>query len=187
MITYNTTTQLPYEPHKLCALVSNVDDYHLFLPWCASSRVLTSCTPPHDCFSSKRHDDYTCVNSFQGELRIEYGLLRQTFLSDVTEYQSSDGNHYQINAFSDQPPFKLLNNVWTFQSVPNLQENTKTLSQGDPKILEKNSHCLVTFSITLALKNILLHALVDRNITRITQKIMKAFEEHAKTLYGQSR
>lgn len=88
---------LPYTPKQLFDLVSDIEQYPEFLPWCRAARIL-----------SKSEQEIVA------DLCVGYKLFRDTFRSRVhlTPYTRIDVEY--ING-----PFRSLNNHWSFKEAPN--------------------------------------------------------------------
>ena len=96
---YNEKKILYFTPKQLFDLVSDVDSYHEFLPWCLASRV------------TKREK-----NILIGDLIVGFKLYREKFSSKVVLFEPN-----KINVDYIKGPFKHLNNTWEFKSLNNGQ------------------------------------------------------------------
>jgi len=83
---------LLHTPQQLFDLVSDVDHYQEFLPWCVASRV------------TKREGDV--INA---DLVIGYKMFREKFTSKVTLKRPD-----RIDVAYSDGPFKYLHNHWIF-------------------------------------------------------------------------
>tara|TARA_Y100000590_G_scaffold413478_1_gene509343 strand:- start:264 stop:728 length:465 start_codon:yes stop_codon:yes gene_type:complete len=86
---------LYFTPKQLFDLVSDVDSYHEFLPWCLASRV------------TKREK-----NILEGDLIVGFKLYREKFSSKIILFEPD-----KINVDYIRGPFKHLNNTWEFKPV----------------------------------------------------------------------
>ncbi len=84
-----------YSPAEMYRLVNNVDDYKIFLPWCASSEI-------------KTESDTEMVASVE----ISKGVLNKTF----TTKNKLQKNH-RIELQLVDGPFKKLNGFWQFDAL----------------------------------------------------------------------
>jgi coenzyme Q-binding protein COQ10 len=92
MPTHAEKRNLPYTSKQLFDLVSQVEKYPEFLPWCLASRI------------TKREGDV-----FYADLIIGYKMVRERFGSKVT---LSNDNHVHVEYLSG--PMKYLSNHWRF-------------------------------------------------------------------------
>jgi coenzyme Q-binding protein COQ10 len=83
---------LPYSPAQLFALVSDVESYPQFLPWCLSCRI------------THREN-----NIIYADLIIGYKMIREKFGSKVTL-----GEPHSIHVEYLHGPMKYLSNHWKF-------------------------------------------------------------------------
>ncbi|MEL0105788.1 MAG: type II toxin-antitoxin system RatA family toxin [Rhodospirillales bacterium] len=93
MPTHAEKRVLPYTPQQLFELVSDVEKYPEFLPWCVGLRV------------RQKQDDLVIA-----DMIIGYKMFRERFTSKV-EILHPD----RINVSYTEGPFKYLNNHWIFE------------------------------------------------------------------------
>ena len=86
---------LHFAPKQLFDLVSDVDSYHEFLPWCLASRI------------TKRDK-----NVLNGDLIVGFRLYREKFSSKVVLFEPN-----KINVDYIRGPFKHLKNTWEFEPI----------------------------------------------------------------------
>jgi coenzyme Q-binding protein COQ10 len=86
---------LPYAPDQLYALVSDIERYPEFLPWCVGARVRGRVGPV-----------------ITADLIIGYKMFREKFTSRVTLT-----NNDRIDVAYSDGPFSYLNNHWIFRPV----------------------------------------------------------------------
>ncbi len=98
MFQYKETVILPYTNNQLFKLVSSVETYSEFLPWCIDSKIV-----------KKRK------KSFDADLVIGYGAFNEVFGSRVSYLEPKE-----INVEMVYGPFKYMKNIWKFKS---LQDN----------------------------------------------------------------
>ncbi|MCB1556805.1 MAG: type II toxin-antitoxin system RatA family toxin [Alphaproteobacteria bacterium] len=96
MPTHSEKRNLPYTPAQLFALVSGVEHYPEFLPWCVASRI------------TKREGD-----AFYADLVIGYKMVRETFSSKVTALRP---DHIHVEYMKG--PMRHLSNHWRFIEEP---------------------------------------------------------------------
>ena len=92
MPTHAEKRHLPYTPEQLYELVSRVERYPEFLPWCKASRI------------TRREGDV-----FWADLVIAFKVFRERFSSKVTLIPKTGVDVEYING-----PFRYLNNHWRF-------------------------------------------------------------------------
>jgi coenzyme Q-binding protein COQ10 len=83
---------LPYRSHELFAVVADVKDYPLFVPWCSGAHI--------------QHEDRKEIIA---ELVIGFGLFQESFTSHVT---LDPPRHVLVRA--TEGPLEHLTNTWTF-------------------------------------------------------------------------
>ncbi len=97
MTTHSEQKFVPFSPDQLFEMVSDVQSYPKFLPWCVGARIRSA-------------DDELIV----ADLMIGYKLLRERFTSRVT----LDRAKWKIETEFTDGPFKFLRNQWEFKSCP---------------------------------------------------------------------
>lgn len=97
MPTHAEQRHLPYTPEQLFDLVSRVERYPEFLPWCKAARI------------TKRDGDV-----FWADLVIAFKVFRERFSSKVTLIPKEGVDVEYING-----PFRYLNNHWRFLPAEN--------------------------------------------------------------------
>jgi len=89
-----------YSPEEMFALVTAVDKYPEFLPWCDRAAVLS-----------------TDADGMTAEVGIAFSGLRQTFTTRNTHVPGR-----QVNMKLVKGPFSKLDGVWTFSPVGDGQQ-----------------------------------------------------------------
>ena len=97
-----------YTKDQMFDLVSNIDEYKEFLPWCNDSKII----------SRERFDDYEVVTA---DLEIGYDQFVYTYRSEVklakdksnlpkysTQYMAQNKNYFLLNDTS-------LHGLWTYK------------------------------------------------------------------------
>jgi coenzyme Q-binding protein COQ10 len=87
---------LPYTADQLFELVSRVDRYPEFLPWCLATRIT-------------RRDG----NVFWVDIVIGFRMIRETFGSRVETERPE-----RIAVEETRGPFRRMNNLWRFTDLP---------------------------------------------------------------------
>ena len=95
MPTHAEKRQLPYTPEQLYALVSDVEKYPEFLPWCIALRI-------HKC-------DPAQINA---DMIIGFKVFREKFTTRI-----SLDPPYRLDVEYLDGPFKYLNNHWIFNPM----------------------------------------------------------------------
>jgi coenzyme Q-binding protein COQ10 len=91
MPTHGEKRCLPYSVEQLYALVSDVERYPQFLPWCVAARI------------TRRETDWLTA-----DLIVGFKMIRERFSSRVTFGER------RIDVTYTDGPFKYLNNHWIF-------------------------------------------------------------------------
>ena len=89
-----------YTKDQMFDLVSNIDEYKEFLPWCNDSKII----------SRERFDDYEVVIA---DLEIGYDQFVYTYRSEVK--LSKDKSFISVKNLDG--PFKYLTNEWKFADI----------------------------------------------------------------------
>ncbi len=91
----NKSALVNYSSQEMYQLVSNIDDYQKFLPWCANSKII------------RREKDFV-----EATVEIAHGSLKKSF----TTHNTNTPNE-KIEMTLVDGPFKSLDGCWTFQSL----------------------------------------------------------------------
>ncbi len=143
-----------YSPREMYALVTDVDNYPKFLPWCARSEVL------------ERHDD-----GVTARLHIAIAGVHQAF---TTRNVHQDGSSVSMKLVDG--PFSLLEGVWRFQPLG------PAAPEGEPSAGPKA--CKVEFSLNYAFSSKPLELVVSPVFDRIANTFVDAFVKRAEHVYG---
>tara|TARA_R110000868_G_scaffold366984_1_gene629930 strand:- start:1316 stop:1837 length:522 start_codon:yes stop_codon:yes gene_type:complete len=96
------TRDVPFAPEDMFALVSGIEQYPDFLPWCVGARIRKR--------EAEGHNEVVTA-----DLIVSYKMFREQFTSRVT----LDKPERKIDVHYVQGPFKYLNNKWHFEKLPN--------------------------------------------------------------------
>ena len=96
MKTHSEKRHLSHTPEQMFELVSDIEKYPEFLPWCISCRIQTS-----------------VENEILADMVIGYKMFRERFTSKVTLTEPE-----RIDVAYSEGPFKFLNNHWIFLREP---------------------------------------------------------------------
>jgi ribosome-associated toxin RatA of RatAB toxin-antitoxin module len=147
-----------YSPREMYALVTNVQDYPKFLPWCDKAEVLQT------------HDD-----GVTARLHIAFAGVRQAF---TTRNVNVDGEQVVMKLV--EGPFSRLEGVWKF--IP-LQAPAHQAAQGEAAKAQPTA-CKVEFSLQYAFANRPLELVVSPVFDRIANTFVDAFVKRAEQVYG---
>ncbi|MFN3887354.1 MAG: type II toxin-antitoxin system RatA family toxin [Aquabacterium sp.] len=145
-----------YSPREMYALVTAVEDYPKFLPWCDKAEVL------------QRHDD-----GMTARLHIHFAGVRQAF---TTRNVNEPGRTVRM-ALVDGP-FSQLEGTWTFTplSMPGA-----AAAPADP--LDATA-CKVEFSLQYAFASRPLELVISPVFDRIANTFIDAFVKRAEQVHG---
>ncbi len=146
-----------YSPSEMYALVTNVQDYPKFLPWCDRAEVLQT------------HDD-----GVTARLHIAFAGVRQAF---TTRNVNIDAEQVVMKLVDG--PFSKLEGVWKF--IP-LQAPGQP-AQGEGAAAQPTA-CKVEFSLQYAFANRPLEMVVSPVFDRIANTFVDAFVKRAEQVYG---
>jgi ribosome-associated toxin RatA of RatAB toxin-antitoxin module len=108
MKTVHKSVLIWYSAEEMFNLVTDVDQYPQFLPWCDHAKVVTS-----------THEGMTA------EIGIAMGAVKQTFTTQNSHSISSEGRQVAMQLVNG--PFSKLEGTWDFTSVgDNAQRACKT-------------------------------------------------------------
>jgi coenzyme Q-binding protein COQ10 len=138
---------MPYTADQMFDLVSDIENYANFLPWCAGARIE----------SKEKVENKVIITA---DLIISFKVFREKFTSQVTLVSE---NHEVLVKYLDGP-FKYLINKWKFTDLG---------SRG----------CSAEFMVDFEFKSKILQALIGVVFNDAMQRIVKAFEIQAATLY----
>jgi len=136
---------LPYAPDKMFALVADIERYPEFLPWCAGARI-------------RQRQAQVVV----ADLRIRFGVLRETFTSRVTMAEPE-----RIDVVYMHGPFQRMAAHWRF-----------TPAAGGT---------VADFSIDCEFRSALLRGFAGRFFRDVAKRMAGAFEARAHALHGAPR
>ena len=104
MISHSETRTLSYSAEQMFNLVSDIERYPEFIPWCEAVRI-NSCDLIH-----KRN-----IKIVNADMVVSFKVFRDTLTSEVTiDKKSNTVNVEYING-----PFTFLKNQWLFKNLEN--------------------------------------------------------------------
>lgn len=143
-----------YSPAEMYALVTAIDSYPQFLPWCSSAAVLES-----------------FADGVTARLGLSYMGVRRSF---TTRNHHVDGRSVHIELVDG--PFSELDGTWQFLPIGPAADATATAEQ--PKA------CKVEFELRYAFAGSALDHAISPVFDRIANTFVDAFVERAETVYG---
>ncbi|KAK9720795.1 hypothetical protein K7432_003898 [Basidiobolus ranarum] len=156
---YKEQRVLGYSQQQLYDVVSNVNDYHKFLPWCTESTVFTS-RPQHAHFGERK--------VMEAELVVGFQAFNERYTSEVT-----CDNPTQVRAIgSNSILFKHLENRWVFTPI--------TTQKQTPK----GSLCQLDFYVNFEFASPIHAQVSNLFFDQVSSLMIKAFEERCQQLYG---
>jgi ribosome-associated toxin RatA of RatAB toxin-antitoxin module len=145
-----------YSPHEMYALVTAVEDYAKFLPWCAQAEVI------------EQHAD-----GVTARLHIAFAGVRHAFTTRNTNVVDSSVAMKLVDG-----PFSVLEGLWRFTP---LQTPGAVGADGTPA---QPTACKVEFSLNYAFSSRTLELVVSPAFDRIANTFVDAFVKRAEQVYG---
>lgn len=103
MYNYSDEKHMPYKAKQMFDLVSDIEHYQDFLPWCLGSRIT-------------KRQEYEDREILSADLLIGYKMFRETFTSRVELIESGEG--LQVLVQNVNGPFKEMKNHWIIVDEP---------------------------------------------------------------------
>jgi ribosome-associated toxin RatA of RatAB toxin-antitoxin module len=148
-----------YSPREMYALVTAVEDYPKFLPWCSQAEVM------------QRHDD-----GVTARLHIAFAGVRQAF----TTRNTHDDNRC-LTMKLVEGPFSSLEGTWRFTPL----QTPATLAGGaGAEAPAEPTACKVEFSLDYAFSSRSLEIVISPVFDRIANTFVEAFVKRAEQVYG---
>jgi len=143
-----------YSPHEMYALVTGVEHYAEFLPWCERAEVL------------ERHDD-----GMTARLHLAISGVRQSFTTRNTNLPDQ-----RVHMALVDGPFSQLDGVWTFK--PLFKPGGVAMGDAGPQA------CKIEFELSYAFSSAALEAVVSPVFDRIANTFVDSFVQRAEAVYG---
>jgi ribosome-associated toxin RatA of RatAB toxin-antitoxin module len=143
-----------YSAHEMYALVTAVEDYPKFLPWCERVEI-----PQRD------------AEGLTARLFLAYAGVRHAF---TTRNVHTPDRSVHIGLVDG--PFSLLDGTWRFMPLP------APAAPADPGADPKA--CKIEFELRYAFSNGALEALISPMFDRIANTFVDAFVRRAEQVYG---
>ena len=154
MPTHRERRRLPYTARQIYDLVADVASYPEFLPWTAAARI-RSLTPI---------EGEPGAEVMEADLVISFKVFRERFGSRV---ELRPGPMVIDTEYIDGP-FRHMRSRWSFTEVPQAE----------------GGGCEVDFFVDFEFRNAILQKLIGLVFNEAMQRVVRAFEARAKTLYG---
>jgi ribosome-associated toxin RatA of RatAB toxin-antitoxin module len=147
-----------YSPREMYALVTAVEDYPKFLPWCDRAEVLQT------------HDD-----GMSARLHIGFAGVRQAF---TTRNVNEEGRSVRMQLVDG--PFSMLEGTWLFSPLQSPAKPGEAV-QADPL---DTPACKVEFTLKYAFSSLPLELVISPVFDRIANTFIDAFVKRAEQVYG---
>ena len=188
---YKQKRLVGYSRKQMHSIVSDVDSYSQFVPWCVDSIILARDDPSSD------DDDVVVMTA---ELAAGFYGLNERYCSTVRLYN----DEYRITASaSNTRVFKTLVNEWHFVLPDSLEcpsESTDTLVVEEPAKKDEESTgaeiestkgdedefdcCIINFHVAFDFHSVLFSQVSRMFLDEVGKMMIKAFEKRAFDLYG---
>ncbi|GBE79846.1 dehydrase and lipid transport-domain-containing protein [Sparassis latifolia] len=181
---YNERKILPYTPSQLYDVVSDVNSYPHFLPFCTSTRILSRSPAAPSTLSASSHSQ-----SMEVELTVGFLSFKETYNSRVT---CRPNESVEVVASTSTPLFNALNTMWRFQPAspqsPHLsgRRPLSTLLPSSPQTAEvaENGPTLVTLDLAFSFASPVHAAVSAAFFGQVSKMMVQAFERRCMELYG---
>ncbi|CAE6422490.1 unnamed protein product [Rhizoctonia solani] len=177
---FHTRKILPYTQHQLYNLVSDVNSYHFFLPFCTNSRVLT----PIPLGGFKTDEPY----EVEAELEVGFMGMKESYVSLV---RCRPWEMVQAVATSSTPLFKRLETTWRFQPASASSPHpTNAVSPPNSIDIESGLNkgpTLLSIDLDYQFINPLHAAVSKAAFERVSGMMVQAFERRCLEVYGKGK
>ena len=144
-----------YTPREMYELVTAVERYPEFLPWCNKVEVLA------------REGD-----AITARLHLAYAGVRYAFTTRNRNHDGNDKAAPSVHMGLVDGPFSDLDGVWQFLPL------NKPGTEGEP------TACKIVFELSYAFSSGALEAVVSPVFDRIANTFVDSFVQRAESLYG---
>ncbi|KAI3396395.1 hypothetical protein diail_12203 [Diaporthe ilicicola] len=175
-LTINVSRTLPYSREKLYDLIVDVDAYSSFLPYCQHSRVTA--------WSSSSPDSGGRAWPTEGELTVGFGPVTQSYTSRIVcvpgrsiealsgrDEAAATRRDGAAASGSSSNPFESLVTKWTVR---------------DAIVKRIGSWSTVDLDLSMRLADPLVQMMLSRVVDETATKMIDAFEQRARDLFGDS-
>ncbi len=146
---------LPYTAAQMYALVADIERYPEFLPWNSAARI-----------RSRRPGPAPGSEVVEADLVISFKVFRERFGSRVVLWP----DQMRIDTEYLDGPFKYLRSGWSFADQPVNESGIPT--------------CKVEFFVDFEFRNAILGKVIGVVFGEAMSRIVRAFEDRARALYG---
>ncbi|RUS22301.1 hypothetical protein BC937DRAFT_89774 [Endogone sp. FLAS-F59071] len=170
---YSERKLLSYSQQQLYDVVSDVDQYHLFVPWCTYSRVLS--TKIIQGVSVKKDQGHAgaVTTVMKAELSVGFKAFSERYVSEVTCEKP-----WKVKALSaDSSLFRNLVTTWRF--TPALPPST-LLTTLDA---QQYPSCHVDFQVAFEFASPLHVQVANLFFDQISKEMIQAFEQRCEKVY----
>lgn len=151
---HQESRDLPYSARQMFDLVADVDRYPEFLPWNSAARIR----------SRRKRDDG--AEEIAADLVISFKVFREKFGSRVVLWPADpQTGALKIDTEYLDGPFRHMRSGWSFVDRP-------------------EGGCHVDFFVDFEFRNAILQTLIGVVFHEAMSRIVRAFEDRAKALYG---
>ncbi|KAL1917306.1 uncharacterized protein VTP21DRAFT_4962 [Calcarisporiella thermophila] len=154
---------LGYSQKQLYDVVSNIDDYRLFVPWCTDSMIL----------STRNLNSSGNRQILHAELGIGFGALKERYVSEVT----CEKYNMVMAVSKDTSLFRQLATVWRF--TPNIPAASTNVT--DPANFRS---CQLQFHILFEFANSFYTQVSTLFHDQVSKSMVQAFEDRCREVYG---
>lgn len=166
-----------YSAEELYDIVSDVDSYNQFVPYCTGSRVLGPSKS-----SEARRNDQGASKIVDAELTIGFSALRESYVSEVSmrpnewvlvRLRKRRYPNLQAKA-KPSPLFQELRTAWRFRPLP------ASPSASFPRTE-------VNFTLSFAFSNPLYATIAGQVFEKLSGSMIDAFRTRSESVYGRRR
>lgn len=154
MKTVHKTVLIWYSARQMFDLVTDVDRYPQFLPWCDQAKVVESAGPPESA-------------SVTAQVGISFAAVHQSFTTRNLHSVDAQGLH-QVQLQLVQGPFSQLSGNWRFNPVGDAAHNS----------------CKVELQLNYDFDSATLATIVGPVFDKIASSLVDAFVKRAEQVYG---
>ena len=161
--------RVPFSPLSFFSVVLDVPSYHLFLPFCVSSSIVSGSLPPSGPAStaaSSSPSSPSSSSSFTAQLTVGFRIFTESYVSEVT-YAQPRSIHIKA---TESAIFRHLVSAWTLAAVPDSPEQ-----------------CDVSFSIDFLVRSAMHAGAVKMFFGDVTEQQMSAFMQRCAQLNSHRR
>jgi len=151
-----------YSPHEIYRLVTDVERYPEFLPWCERVEILG-------------RDE----NVVTARLHLAYSGLRHAF---TTRNEQVVDRSVDIGLVDG--PFSQLDGLWRFVPLPLASAGSQSQPQPQAEQRPADTACKVEFEMRYAFSNVVLEAAISPVFDRIASTFVDSFVRRAEQVYG---